>query len=39
MLTFYNHLHSMEDQLRHVIGKVLMQFGLEHKRFTPWQSA
>jgi len=37
MLTFYNNLESTEDQLQHVIGKVLMQFGLEHKKFVPWQ--
>jgi len=37
MLTFYNNLASTEDQLQHVIGKVLMQFGLEHKKFVPWQ--
>ena len=39
MLTFYNGLQTTEDQLQHVIGKVLMQFGLEHKKFIPWQGA
>jgi 4-hydroxy-3-polyprenylbenzoate decarboxylase len=37
MLTFYNNLQSTEEQVQHVIGKVLMQFGLEHRGFTPWQ--
>ncbi|MCL2122299.1 MAG: UbiX family flavin prenyltransferase [Clostridiales bacterium] len=37
MLTFYNHLDSAEEQVQHVIGKVLMQFGLEHKEFVPWR--
>ena len=39
MLTFYNHLDSTEEQVQHVIGKVLMQFGLEHKEFVPWRGA
>ena len=39
MLTFYNHLESTEDQVQHIIGKVLMQFGLTHQNFKPWQGA
>lgn len=39
MLTFYNHLESTEGQIQHVLGKVLMQFGIEHKAFVPWQGA
>lgn len=37
MLTFYNHPKSLDDQINHVIGKILMQFGLEHKQFIPWK--
>lgn len=36
MLTFYNSPHSLQDQVEHLLGKVLMQFGLEHKSFKPW---
>lgn len=39
MLTFYNEPQSLEDQINHVIGKVLMQFGLTHKKFIPWTGA
>ncbi len=37
VLTFYNHPRSIQDQVEHIIGKVLMQFGLDHMRFKPWQ--
>lgn len=37
MLTFYNKPASLEDQIEHVVGKVLMQFGLEHKAFKRWE--
>ncbi|NLN87411.1 MAG: UbiX family flavin prenyltransferase [Syntrophomonadaceae bacterium] len=36
MLTFYNSPHSLQDQIDHLIGKILMQFGLEHGAFKPW---
>jgi len=36
MLTFYNSPHSLQDQIDHLLGKVLMQFGLEHPAFKPW---
>lgn len=36
MLTFYNRPKTIEDQVNHIIGKILMQFGLEHKSFRPW---
>lgn len=39
MLTFYNNLTTTEEQIHHVIGKILMQFGMEHKKFVPWQGA
>lgn len=37
MLTFYNMPDSLTDQVNHVIGKVLMQFGFAHKNFVPWE--
>lgn len=37
MLTFYNTQGTIADQMNHVIGKVLMQFGLRHKNFIPWK--
>lgn len=39
MLTFYNHLGTLEEQIQHIIGKILMQFGIEHKKFVPWSGA
>lgn len=39
MLTFYNHLETTEEQIQHLIGKILMQFGLAHQTFVPWQGA
>ena len=36
MLTFYNHPAGMEDQVDHVVGKALMQFGLTPDCFRPW---
>lgn len=36
MLTFYSDYPTVDDQVDHVIGKVLMQFGLDHGRFKPW---
>jgi polyprenyl P-hydroxybenzoate/phenylacrylic acid decarboxylase-like protein len=38
MLTFYNHPQSIEDQIQHLVGKILMQFGLEHPDFRAWQA-
>lgn len=37
MLTFYNGCETTADQVDHVIGKVLMQFGLTYDRFRPWK--
>ncbi len=36
MLTFYSDYPTAEDQIDHVIGKVLMQFGIEYDRMKPW---
>lgn len=39
MLTFYSDYPTVNDQVDHVIGKILMQFGLEYNRFKPWKGA
>ena len=39
MLTFYNSAENMEEQIAHVVGKVLLQFGIESKSFRPWQGS
>ena len=36
VFTFYNHPKTIEDQIDHFIGKVLMQFDLPFERFRPW---
>lgn len=36
MLTLYNGANTIEEQINHIIGKILMQFGLEFKKFVPW---
>lgn len=36
MLTFYNSPRSLQDQIDHLMGKILMQFGLQHAAFSPW---
>lgn len=36
VLTFYNNPQTLEDQMNHIIGKILMQFGLTHKQFSAW---
>jgi 4-hydroxy-3-polyprenylbenzoate decarboxylase len=37
MLTFYSGADTVEGQIDHIIGKVLMQFGLSHAPFRPWE--
>lgn len=37
MMSFYNQPESIQDMLDHLIGKILMQFGLEYDHFRPWQ--
>lgn len=39
MLSFYSGADTVEKQLEHIVGKVLMQFGLTHTGFVPWQGA
>lgn len=36
MLTFYNAPESLEHQVQHVVGKILMQFGIGYEEFVPW---
>lgn len=38
MLTFYNRPMTVDDQIDHVIGKVLAQFGLVPETFRAWGS-
>ena len=37
LLTFYNETQTVEDQIHHVIGKVLMQFGIKYDRMKMWR--
>lgn len=39
VLTFYNNSSDVAEQIDHIIGKILMQFGLDYNRFKPWQGA
>lgn len=39
MLTFYNGPKNMEDQINHVVGKILMQFGITYDKFKPWKGS
>ena len=36
MLSFYSGQNTAEDQINHVVGKILMQFDLEYEDFRPW---
>lgn len=36
VLTFYNGPKTIEDQINHIIGKILMQFGTTYDKFIPW---
>lgn len=37
MLTFYNGAQTMEAQIDHIVGKILLQFGITYDKFIPWQ--
>lgn len=37
MLTFYNGPQTLDDQVNHIVGKVLMQFGLNYNQFQRWK--
>lgn len=36
VFTFYNRPLTMEEQIGHFVGKVMMQFDLAYKQFKPW---
>ena len=36
MLTFYNGPKTIVDQINHIVGKILMQFGITYDKFIPW---
>jgi len=37
MLTFYNTPQTIDDQINHVIGKILSQFGIEPQSYKTWK--
>lgn len=37
VLTFYNSPQTIEDQINHIVGKVLLQFGIRSSEFVPWE--
>ncbi len=39
VLTFYNKADTVQKQIDHIIGKILMQFGLEHDAFCAWEGS
>lgn len=36
VLTFYNNPKTIEDQINHIIGKILYQYGIIYKDFKVW---
>jgi len=34
---FYHHPHTIDDLLRHTAGKILDQFGIDHRLFVRWR--
>ncbi|HEX9019344.1 MAG TPA: UbiX family flavin prenyltransferase [Anaerolineaceae bacterium] len=39
MLTFYDHPQTIEDLIHPLIGRILMQFGLDYPQFQAWEGA
>lgn len=39
MLSFYSGQMTVEDQIHHIVGKILMQYGLDYGEFRPWNGA
>ena len=39
VLTFYNGARTLEAQICHIVGKVLLQFGIDYDKFVPWTGA
>ena len=38
VLTFYNAPRTVQEQIVHVVGKILLQFGIVSEDFVPWES-
>lgn len=36
VLTFYNNPKTIQDLIHHLLGKILMLFGLKYNKFSPW---
>lgn len=36
MLTFYSGAETLDEQIDHIVGKILLQFGIIPKRFKQW---
>ncbi|SHE24769.1 UbiX family flavin prenyltransferase [Actinomyces glycerinitolerans] len=37
MLTFYNGCETTADQVDHLVGRILMQFGIAYEGLRPWE--
>lgn len=37
VLTFYNGVGSLDEQINHIIGKILMQFNIDYEKFVAWK--
>ena len=37
VLTFYNGPKTIDDQINHIVGKILAQFGISYDKFVPWK--
>ena len=37
MLSFYSGQDTVEDQIHHIVGKLLVRFGLDYPVFRPWE--
>lgn len=37
VLTFYNGCETVAEQVDHVVGKILIQFGIDYEKFRPWE--
>ena len=38
MLTFYSGAVSIDEQINHIVGKILIQFGIVPKSFKQWEN-
>ena len=38
MLTFYSGATNIDEQVNHIVGKILLQFGIVPKRFKQWKN-